>query len=83
MAHIKNIINAHLDIIELLNDEAKDRIDTIFDKLNMAEMIRDPDNVIDDMIAEILLIISSFMEPVISESERFTESVSSANKETT
>ena len=75
MANIKNIINAHLDIIELLNDEAKEKIDSVFDKLNMAEMIKNPDKVIDDMIAEILLIIASYMEPVISESERFAESV--------
>lgn len=72
-----------MDKQEDIIDQADSIVDTVFDNVNMKELVADPDQTLNILIAKILVEVSKkTVAPMIKESRRFVKSVANQSKKT-
>ena len=76
MSDILNKIETHLNNIDAMKADIKTDIETIFNKLNIKNLINQPSNIIDAAIFAIIeRITKKYIKPAYKESQRYVKSV--------
>lgn len=78
---ILNKIESHLNNIDGMKENIKSDIERLFSKLNVRNLLSQPDRIIDVLIFAITeRITKKYIKPVLKESQRFVNGIKSKEK---
>lgn len=77
----EKLINAHLDKVDGIKEDMRAKIETLFDNLNMKQVLKTPDAAVNMLIdAVVVLMVKKYSKPLMKEVKEYVARVDNTSQ---